>query len=235
VGRWAAEIDHTGGSSRCLPRPDFRSPVERFQRSPWPQSRLSHAPDAPLRAAQIFFATPKPQTPRTLPRLVFPHEPSSRPAHPRHFCWGVADGGPGVPRRQSSCPRPGVSSRYNPRPPRPSGVKPVWENLPTLSAGAVDAAIGAIAGGLIGFLAALRVAKKTIRHQWRLEEVRREQERRYDAYRDALTLIYPVRRWMRRGPFTKVGRGFGMQGPDRDCADRRRAPSGTLWRVAHCI
>jgi hypothetical protein len=72
----------------------------------------------------------------------------------------------------------------------------VWIALQELWADTPDALRGAVLGALIASLTALVIHRKTTRHQWRLEEARREQDRREGVHRDLLTLIEPVSQWL---------------------------------------
>jgi hypothetical protein len=71
-------------------------------------------------------------------------------------------------------------------------------DLPTLSSGARDAVVGAVVGGFIATLTALFVTRSSNRLHWRLETIRRQQERRQSVYEDVMMLIRPAARWLKK-------------------------------------
>jgi hypothetical protein len=84
--------------------------------------------------------------------------------------------------------------------------------LPELSPGAFDTLVGAVTGALIASLTALFVSRKTRLHQLRLERMRLEQDRLHGVFWDTVTLIDPVRQWL-RDSMENVDRAADMTSP----------------------
>jgi hypothetical protein len=72
----------------------------------------------------------------------------------------------------------------------------IWIKLQELWAGVDQALLATVVLPLLAILIPIVIYRRTTRHERRLEEARRDQDRREGVYRDLLTLLDPVTEWL---------------------------------------